>query len=186
YQQSKPWSLEQGKKKKARGLRGDDDGVWFRTLIYRTGMIAYDSAVSLPAASTFKQEAPLMTTTIRQAGPDDAATLAQIGAEAFTTAYAADLPLERLAAFAAETFAEARVAADLAEQPGCYLLLEVEGEAAGLAQLRDGPPPRGVTGPRPVELSKIYLLEKWIGRGLGTALMQASVDEARRRGYATL
>lgn len=127
-----------------------------------------------------------MTTTIRQAGPDDAATLAQIGAEAFTTAYAADLPLERLAAFAAETFAEARVAADLAEQPGCYLLLEVEGEAAGLAQLRDGPPPRGVTGPRPVELSKIYLLEKWIGRGLGTALMQASVDEARRRGYATL
>ena len=127
-----------------------------------------------------------MTTTIRQAGPDDAATLAQIGAEAFTTAYAADLPAGPLAAFAAETFAEARVAADLAEQPGCYLLLEVDGEAAGLAQLRDGPPPRGVTGPRPVELSKIYLLEKRIGRGLGTALMQASVDEARRRGYATL
>jgi len=127
-----------------------------------------------------------MTTTIRQAGPDDAATLAQIGAEAFTTAYAADLPAGPLAAFAAETFAEARVAADLAEQPGCYLLLEVDGEAAGFAQLRDGPPPRGVSGPRPVELSRIYLLEKWTGRGMGTALMQASVDEARRRGYATL
>jgi diamine N-acetyltransferase len=123
---------------------------------------------------------------VRMADAGDVALLAKIGEEAFYTAYAEEIAHEPLAAFAARTFAPERVAAELAEQPGSYLMLEVDGEPAGLAQLRDGAAPAEVAGPKPVELSKIYLLDKWIGHGLGARLMQACLDEARSRGYETM
>lgn len=123
---------------------------------------------------------------VRMADAGDVTLLAKMGEEAFTKAYAANIAHEPLAAFAARTFAPERVAAELAEQPGSYLIIEVDGEPAGLAQLRDGAAPAEVTGPQPVELSKIYLMDAWIGRGLGARLMQACLDEARSRGYETM
>jgi diamine N-acetyltransferase len=124
--------------------------------------------------------------TIRPAGVEDVALLVQMGEEAFFTAYAEAIAHEPLATFAARVFAPERVAAELAEQPGSYLIIEVDGEAAGLAQLRAGEAPAEVNGSRPVELSKIYLLDRWIGRGLGAALMEACLEEARRLGYETM
>lgn len=123
---------------------------------------------------------------VRMADAGDVPLLAKLGEEAFYTAYAEEIAHEPLAAFAARTFAPERVAAELAAQPGSYLIIEVDGEPAGLAQLRDGEAPAGVTGPKPVELSKIYLLDRWIGLGLGARLMQACLDEARSRGYETM
>jgi diamine N-acetyltransferase len=123
---------------------------------------------------------------IRRAGVEDVALLAQMGEEAFYTAYAGEIAHEPLAAFAARVFAPERVAAELEEQPGSYLIIEVDGEAAGLAQLRAREAPAEVNGSRPVELSKIYLLDQWIGRGLGAALMEACLEEARGQGYETM
>ncbi len=42
--------------------------------------------------------------------------------------------------------------------------------------------PECVSGVRPVELVRFYLLQEWIGKGFGARLMQACVDEGQRRG----
>ena len=123
---------------------------------------------------------------VRWAEAEDVPVLAALGEEAFYSAYAGELAHEPLAAFAARTFDPARIVQEMKDQHGGYLLLEVDGEAAGLAQLRAGQAPDVVSGGEAVELSKIYLLDKWIGRGLGTRLMEACLNEARRRGYQTL
>jgi ribosomal protein S18 acetylase RimI-like enzyme len=36
-----------------------------------------------------------------------------------------------------------------------------------------------VQADRPVELSRIYVAANWIGRGVGAAIMQRCIDEAR-------
>lgn len=41
-------------------------------------------------------------------------------------------------------------------------------------------------GPKPVELARIYLEDKVIGRGYGAALMQACLEAAREGGYETV
>ena len=56
----------------------------------------------------------------------------------------------------------------------------------GYAKLQAGEMPiDGVAFPA-VALARIYLLQEWIGRGVGSALMQAGLDEAERRGFKVM
>jgi ribosomal protein S18 acetylase RimI-like enzyme len=52
--------------------------------------------------------------------------------------------------------------------------------------LHAGDPLEGVSREKPVELVRLYVSGEWHGRGLGAALMQACIDEARRQDYRTL
>lgn len=53
-------------------------------------------------------------------------------------------------------------------------------------QVKASRPPPCVTGPAPLELSRLYLRVDTIGTGLGADFMRALHDEARRRGSRTL
>ncbi len=52
--------------------------------------------------------------------------------------------------------------------------------------LRKGPVPEQVTGERPIELVRLYVSHESLGSGVGAALMQACIDEAKRGGHQTL
>jgi GNAT superfamily N-acetyltransferase len=124
--------------------------------------------------------------TVRLANPRDAGLLTELGARTFSETFAADNSPEDLAAYLAVSFNPARQRAELNDPASTFFIVEVDGRAAGYAQLHAGEPAEGVEGPKPVELVRLYVSREWLGRGVGEALMRACVDGARRAGHGTM
>lgn len=120
---------------------------------------------------------------IRTAGPNDAPLLAEIGRSAFTAAFGALNNPEDLAQYLRGAFSPEKQAAEIAT-PGCtFFLVEAGGEPAGYARLQTGPAPTCITGIRPIEIVRFYLLPEWIGSGNGSRLMEVCLQMARGGGH---
>lgn len=119
---------------------------------------------------------------IRQAHLEDAVLLSELGARAFSQAFAADNTPEDMASYLAGAFYPAKQAEELARTGSMFYILECDGVVAGYAHIQENRPPTCITGIKPVELSRFYLLQDWIGKGIGARLMQFCIDEARGRG----
>jgi GNAT superfamily N-acetyltransferase len=116
----------------------------------------------------------------RNAGVDDAAALATLGAESFTATFGHLYAPVDLALFLAKHSA-ANWAAELAD-PGFAVRVAAEnGALVGYAKL--GPPqlPFTPTG-TPAELRQLYVLAPWHGAGIAAALMEWVITTARERG----
>ncbi len=120
--------------------------------------------------------------TIRVACLEDAALLSELGAEAFSQAFGKDNTPEDMAAYLAGSFSPARQAEELSRPGSTFFILESAGKTAGYAHVQESRPPTCITGSRPVELSRFYLLRDWIGKGLAAPLMQACIAEVQGRG----
>jgi diamine N-acetyltransferase len=123
---------------------------------------------------------------IRRATLDDAALLADVGAKTFRDTFGADNTPEDMDAYLAASFGENKQAAELADPNVIFLIAEIGKSVAGFVQLHSDQRSNGVIGASPIELARIYATQEWIGRGVGTALMQASIAEARHRGHDVL
>lgn len=124
--------------------------------------------------------------TIRRPDGGDAGLLAELGARTFNETFAADNPPDDMAAYLATAFTVEQLEFELGDPHSVFFVAEFGGVAAGYAKLRAGKLPEGVKGPNPVELERIYVARDWLGRGVGQALMQACLDEARRLGYGSI
>lgn len=126
---------------------------------------------------------------IRRATSADAPALAAFAEAAFVETFAADNTPEDMAAYVAEAFGEAKQRAEVADRSRIVLLVEREGELAGYAMLNDALAPAVVTSvalANAIEIARLYAGRRWIGTGVGAALMQHCVDLAASRGRAWL
>jgi len=119
---------------------------------------------------------------IRIAAPLDAKLLAELGARTFADSFSADNTPEDMAAYLARSFSPEKQAAEMAETGTVFLIAEVDGQPVGYTRLREGDVPECVGGLRPVEIVRLYAIKEMIGRGIGAALMEASIQEAKNRG----
>jgi GNAT superfamily N-acetyltransferase len=124
---------------------------------------------------------------VRRAVSADAGLLARLGAKTFRETFAASNTAEDMANYLAESFGPAIQAAEIAEPGTYFLILEIDGEAAGYARLSFGHPPAGtVLGQRrvdrPLEIVRFYIDRHWHGLGAAGELMQRCVAEADREG----
>ena len=126
------------------------------------------------------------TLILREARPDEAALIARLARQSFTETFADANTPEDLALFLDSAYRDAQQGAELADPDWTTLLALEDGVPAGFAQLRRNHPEACVTGPAPVELNRLYVLQAFHGRGLGAALMQAVVERARAEGFRTL
>lgn len=123
---------------------------------------------------------------IRQATAADAELLAELGARTFSETFAADNSANDMAAYLTSSFDPALQAAELADRDAQFLIAQVDKGAAGYAKLKSGDPPDDVTHDKPIELVRLYVAQEWHGRGVGAALMQACLNEAKKKGHRTL
>ncbi len=81
-----------------------------------------------------------------------------------------------------QAFNVEQINAELEDATNIFLLAEIDGELAGYSKLIIDTIEPGVTATRPVELSRLYSQQRFLGKGVGQTLMDASFDRAREDG----
>lgn len=118
---------------------------------------------------------------IRYGRAEDASLLSELGARTFHETFAADNRPEDMAAYISSAYNPAQQAAELAAPASRFLLVERGGEAIAYARLEQGIDPSGVADPTMMHLDRIYVRQDCTGQGVGAALMQACLEEARQQ-----
>lgn len=119
--------------------------------------------------------------TVCTATADDAQLLSELGARTFRDTFAEDNTASDMAAYLASAFSVEIQGREVADPATTFLLAEVAGQAVGYARLRAGDAPVCVSGERPIEIVRLYADARWIGAGIGLALMRACLAEATVR-----
>lgn len=120
---------------------------------------------------------------LRDATPEDATAIAQLGAEAFCAAFAHLYCEEDLSGFLAASHSPAKAAAEIAN-PGMRIRLAVEesGKLIGFCKLVLACGwPEHARAEKVIELKQLYTDPATTGRGIGAALMEWALDEARQQ-----
>jgi GNAT superfamily N-acetyltransferase len=125
-----------------------------------------------------------MTTTYRNAGPEDAATLDRIFDSSFCGTFGHLYSSEDLHAFLS-SFGIADWEEQLRNPSFAFRLAEVDGEAAGYVKLGPLKIPVEPNGPA-LLIDQFYILKEHHGTGIASVLMDWAVGEARERGAREL
>lgn len=123
------------------------------------------------------------TVNIRFASLADAETLADIGAKSFFDAFAHDErnKPEDMRVYMDENFTVEATRKDLADKDVVIFIAEIEDKVVGYAKLQINSTEKCVKAKNPVELCRLYALQKFIGKGIGAKLMNACLDFAREK-----
>lgn len=124
--------------------------------------------------------------TVRTASQKDVSLLAEISATTFRCTFAEDNTPEDMEAYLAESFSEEKLGQEVADPLATFFIAELSGKPLGYAKLHTGVPDTSVTGTKPIELVRLYVLPESIGHGIGARLMKECIDTATSRGYETL
>lgn len=118
---------------------------------------------------------------IRQATFDDAKLLTDLAYTTFWDAFAhhpKNAP-EDLNHYMRQAFTLDQTTAELADERNTFLVAEIDGEPAGYAKVTLDSTEEGITGTRPIELNRLYAHQRFLGQGVGPALMDACLDLGR-------
>ena len=126
------------------------------------------------------------TLSIRRARVEDANLLAELGAQTFAETFTEDNTPEDMAAYLTASFNHEKLTEELTDPLSIFFIAEVDGNAAGYAKMHSGEALDGIEGQKPIELVRLYVSRKWLGRRVGQALMQRCIDEAREMGFQTI
>jgi GNAT superfamily N-acetyltransferase len=120
----------------------------------------------------------------RQAALEDAEILTDLAYTTFWDAFAhhpKNAP-DDLAYYMRQAFSLDHISAELADPESLFLIAEIDGEPAGYAKLVFESTEPDIIAEWPVELSRLYSHQKFLGQGVGQTLMDACFDRAREAG----
>ncbi len=117
---------------------------------------------------------------------DDAALLAALGARTFEDSFGPENRPEDMERYLRSSFSRNQIRTELADPASTFLLAYQAGRPVGYAKLSDSKQPDCVRGPKPLELVRLYVEQDLTGKGYGSALMKACLDEAQRAGHRTI
>ena len=126
-----------------------------------------------------------MNAALRRATPADAPALAELGRASFVAAFGHLYKPEDLAAFLAEYRTPEKFSEHLADPPTLIQLAESDGRLAAYCLIVRGHRFEEQAEPRPgrpMFISQLYCAPEMTGRGLGAALIEWAIGEARAWG----
>jgi len=121
---------------------------------------------------------------IRRAVADDAKLLTDLAYTTFWDAFAhhpKNAP-DDLAYYMRQAFRVEQITEELADPKSLFLIAEIDGEAAGYAKLIFDTTEPDIIAEWPVELSRLYSHQKYLGQGVGQALMDSCFQHANEAG----
>ncbi len=74
-------------------------------------------------------------------------------------------------------------AEELTEDVTEFIIVEADEVPIAYMKLNWDEAPEKIRGRRPMQISRLFLLQKWVGKGLGDRLMQMALERAKRRGH---
>jgi ribosomal protein S18 acetylase RimI-like enzyme len=122
--------------------------------------------------------------TIRQADSSDAKLLTDLAYTTFWDAFAhhpKNAP-DDLAYYMRQAFSIEQISEELIDPKSLFLIAEIAGEPAGYAKLIFESSEPDIIAEWPVELSRLYSHQKFLGQGVGQALMDACFERAKVAG----
>ena len=121
---------------------------------------------------------------LRPAGTADIPALSRLGIVSFVAKFGHLYRPEDLARFLEESRSSRAVAAELADPQRLYRLAERDGGLTGYAKLAlTRGFPDHARGARTIELKQLYTDPAHTGEGIGAALLEWALAEARARGF---
>lgn len=122
------------------------------------------------------------TVQIRLASAEDAALVADMSRRTFYDAFAAQNTPENIAHYMDEQFTRESLMAEVGMPGNIFLLACLDGQPVGYARLLEHAPPPEIGEGQGIEIVRIYAEQSAIGKGVGAALMQYSIDLGREKG----
>ena len=123
----------------------------------------------------------MSTIRIEEATKNDAVLIADLSRKTFYDSFAADNTQEDMEKFLNEQFTREKLMEEVGA-PGNIFLLAYDGnEAVGYARMRETPNPVLLEGGPAIEIARIYAVQKSIGKGVGSALMQQCIETAKQK-----
>jgi diamine N-acetyltransferase len=126
---------------------------------------------------------PLIITVAKRTA-EAAAQLAAIGRQTFHDTFAATNSPADMAAYLDATFGPEKQLAELQQPDTVFLLARMQQQLVGYAKLLLHSQLGQVPGKAPeerLEIERLYVLDEWIGTGLGASLMRRAIEEARQQ-----
>jgi len=112
---------------------------------------------------------------VRSAGLQDGRLLASLGERSFREAWGAFNDPADMDEYCAAHFSVPGTVDDLGRASVRFLVAEAGNEPVGYLRTEVGAAPACVRGTAPAELSRVYVLRRWHGRGVAHALMSAAL-----------
>jgi GNAT superfamily N-acetyltransferase len=127
-------------------------------------------------------EGPGGESVIRRAHEADSLCIAVLGTQVFLDTYATEGIRPALAREVLEALSPRAVVERIGEAATTFLVAERNGHLVGFAQFTAQAGHERVPYASPTELERLYVLERFTGRGLGKLLLRHAEDAARASG----
>lgn len=120
---------------------------------------------------------------IRQALQTDLELLRSISIKSYHDTFSPSNTKEDMDLYLAEAFGEETIRKELEDHQAACWIAFVDGEAAGYARMRINPEVFDLLGQSAIEIHRMYALEAFIGKGIGSALMNHCLGYARASNF---
>ena len=120
------------------------------------------------------------------AAAQHSAVVAALSQQTFVDAFVKDNNPADLNAYVSQAFSEATIQQELSDPSSAFYLAYLQEELIGYLKLRRGSAPDALRDCKALELQRIYVRQRAVGRGIGAQLMQTAVDYALKAEYHVL
>jgi ribosomal protein S18 acetylase RimI-like enzyme len=112
---------------------------------------------------------------VRMADPNDASLIADISRETFHETFAEFNSVANMDKFMSEQFSREILMKEVGAPGNSFFIAWVDDNPVGYALMKENV---NLHGPGSIEIARIYAKKNWIGKGIGSALIDKCIDTA--------